>query len=75
MSQYRPPDWTEGGNPKIDGVPYHNYDTESFEAGADAYEEGLKKKPSSIKVKNYTEYYGNGPVDGTWVFIPEEEGK
>ena len=39
----RPEGWTKGGNPKIDGVQYYNYNEESYEAGADAMLEALKK--------------------------------
>ncbi len=68
---WRPADWVKGGNPKIEGVQYHNYDEESFEAGADTMLEALKAEGrdcvSSVgKVPKHQNKLG-------WLaFIPEE---
>ena len=57
---FRPKDWVVGGNPRIDGVQYHNYDDEySYEAGADAMLKALSETGDKFS--------------GGWhVFIPDE---
>ncbi len=74
---FRPKDWVVGGNPKIDGVQYHNHDDEnSYEAGADAMLEALLKDPysrtdiASVPLPDVT--IENNWKSGTLVFIPAE---
>ena len=83
---YRPDGWEnpykitmeDVDNSYPNGIPkgYHILNEagkhDGFEEGAEDYEVALKKKPNSIRVNNYCEYYGAKPSNGTWVFIPDE---
>lgn len=72
---FRPKDWVVGGNPKIDGVQYHNHDDEdSYEAGADAMLEALRGNTISVLSFRWSADASDWADrhKGHLVFIPDE---
>jgi len=64
----RPDGWDKGGNPRIDGVQYHNYDEESYEAGADAMYEPAKEEGKRELLKAIWKLAQESPT-GTFTFF------
>ena len=70
---WRPKDWSVEQIRLVTHEAGKFADNDLVEAGADAILIALVNKPSSRKIENYCEYYGEIPKSGTWVFIPDKE--